>query len=405
MSKKIDSFFENYLKKSSMFVNKKALQGNYVPKEIPYREKQIEHIANVLAPALRLEKPSNLFVYGKTGTGKTLCVKHTTEAMFEIARKNNIELKFIYLNCKFKRVADTEYRLVAQLARELGEEVPVTGLPTEEIYKIFLASIDKKEQVIIIILDEIDQLVKKTGDEILYNLTRMNSELVKSQVSVIGISNDLVFTDVLDPRVKSSLSEEEVVFPPYNAIQLQKILKERSDLAFRGNVLDAGVIEKCAAYAAREHGDARRALELLRVAGEIVERQSGEKLSVEHIDLSEEKIEKDRVLEAISVQPKQSKLALFAILSKSMNNGNNGIDHIFTGDVYDVYKDYCSKAGVRPLTQRRVSDIIAELDMLGIINTKVISKGRYGRTREICLAIPNSLVPKTNDILRESLSL
>ena len=144
MSKKIDSFFENYLKKSSMFVNKKALQGNYVPKEIPYREKQIEHIANVLAPALRLEKPSNLFVYGKTGTGKTLCVKHTTEAMFEIARKNNIELKFIYLNCKFKRVADTEYRLVAQLARELGEEVPVTGLPTEEIYKIFLASIDKK---------------------------------------------------------------------------------------------------------------------------------------------------------------------------------------------------------------------------------------------------------------------
>ncbi|MDO8556774.1 MAG: orc1/cdc6 family replication initiation protein, partial [Nanoarchaeota archaeon] len=368
----INTYFEDFLKKEPLFINKKILQSNYIPKEIPYREQQIEQIASILAPALRFEKPSNLFVYGKTGTGKTLSIKHTIEAMQQIAKKNNIQLKTLYLNCKLKKVADTEYRLIAQLARDFGEEVPATGLPTEEIYKIFVKALDKEKQIIILILDEIDQLVKKTGDEILYNLTRISSELKQSEVSVIGISNDLVFTDVLDPRVKSSLSEEEVLFPPYNALQLQKILKERSALAFKEGSLTEGVISKCAAYAAREHGDARRALELLRVAGELAERKNEITITVDHIDIAEEKIENDKIVESIESQPKQSQLTLYAIFSKALINTEG---HIFTGDVYELYKEYCTKAGLRPLTQRRVSDIIAELDMLGIINTKIISKG------------------------------
>ncbi len=397
----LDSFFENYLKKEPVFLNKKILQGNYVPLEIPYREKQIEQMASILAPALRGEKPSNLFIYGKTGSGKTLCVKHTTEAMRSIAEKNNLQLKVIYINCKLKKIADTEYRLIAQLAREFGEEVPATGLPTEEIYKTFMHALDKEKQIIVIILDEIDQLVKKTGDEILYNLTRLSSELKESEVSVIGISNDLVFTDILDPRVKSSLSEEEVLFPPYNALQLQKILNERAAAAFKENVLEEGVISKCAAYAAREHGDARRALELLRVAGEVAERKSENKITIAHIDMAEEKIENDRVIESITTQPKQSQMVLYAVFSKALTQDKSPL---FTGDIYELYKEVCLKGGLRPLTQRRVSDIIAELDMLGIITTRIISKGRYGRTREICLGIPNSLIAKTNTLLKESLS-
>jgi len=402
MGETINSFFENYLKKEPLFINKKALQANYTPKEIPYREKQIEQVASILAPALRHEKPSNLFIYGKTGSGKTLSIKHTTEAMHLIAKKNNINLKILYLNCKLKKVADTEYRLIAQLVRDFGKDVPATGLPTEEIYKMFVQALDQEPQIIIIILDEIDQLVKKTGDEILYNLTRLSSELKNSEVSIIGISNDLVFTDVLDPRVKSSLSEEEVLFPPYDALQLQKILKERAHLCFKEGSLTEGVISKCAAYAAREHGDARRALELLRVAGEIAERQGETQVTVNHIDGAEEKIESDKVLESINSQPKQSQLVLYAIFSKALTNNQ---ERLFTGDIYELYKDYCIKTTVRPLTQRRVSDIIAELDMLGIINTKIISKGRYGRTREICLGIPNSLIHKTNTTLKENLNI
>ncbi len=398
--KGLDGFFENYLKKDSIFKNKKSLQINYTPKNISHRDSQIKTLAGILAPSLKNEKPSNIFCYGRTGTGKTLCVKHVTDHIIKISNKNKFNLKIFYLNCKLKRIADTEYRLVAQLAREFGNKVPVTGLPTDEIYKMFLNSLDKEKILLILILDEIDQLVNKAGDGILYNFTRLNSELKNSQISILGISNDLLFTDNLDPRVKSSLSEEEMVFPPYNAIQLQKILKQRAKIAFKKNVVSEGVIEKCAAYAAREHGDARRALELLRVAGELTERNNKKKIEIKNIDVAEDKIERDRVIDIVNSQPKQFKITLYSLLLTCLKKQT-----IFTGDIYEHYKIICFKTGLRPLTQRRVSDIIAELDMLGIINAKVISKGRYGRTREICTAISDSHVSLIINILKEGLNL
>ena len=318
-----------------------------------------------------------------------------------MSNKNNVPLKIIYLNCKLKKVADTEYRLIAQLIRELGEEIATTGLPTDDVYKSFFNIVDKERQLVLLILDEIDQLVKKTGDEILYNLVRINEDLKNSQIAIVGISNDLVFVDHLDPRVRSSLSEEELVFPPYNALQIQDILRQRAKEAFKEDCLGEGVIEKCAAYAAREHGDARRALELLRVAAEIAERNNLKSVSVGHIDEAEDKIEKDRVIDTINSQPKQSKAALYAILS--LHSGKK--ESIFTGDIYEVYKKVSSQIGLRPLTQRRISDIIAELDMLGIINAKLVSKGRYGRTRDISVSIPPTIVQKTKKILEEGLAL
>lgn len=398
--KGLNNFFENYLKKDSIFKNRKSLQINYTPKNVPHRSEQIKVLAGVLAPSLKNEKPSNVFCYGKTGTGKTLCVRHVADHILEIAKKNKIKLKIFYLNCKLKRIADTEYRLVAQLAREFGYDVPSTGLPTDEIYKMFLEALDKEKILLILILDEIDQLIHKAGDEILYNFTRLNSELKKSQISIIGISNDLLFTDNLDPRVKSSLSEEELVFPPYNAIQLQKILKQRSKITFKQGVVTEGVIEKCAAFAAREHGDARRALELLRVAGELAERDNRKKISIDDIDTAEDKIERDRIVDIINSQPKQFKITLYSLLLTCSNKPT-----MFTGDIYEHYKSICLKIGLRPLTQRRVSDILAELDMLGIINARVISKGRYGRTREICIAVSNSHVNSIINMLKEGFSL
>jgi cell division control protein 6 len=396
----LTNFFQEYMNKEPLFINKKVLQSNYTPKVIPHRKKEIDMVAKILAPTLRNDRPSNLFIYGKTGTGKSLVVNYVSNEINQIAIKNKLNVKIIYINCKLKRVADTEYRLFAQLSREFGGDVPATGLPTDEIYKLFIKILEEKRLLLIIILDEIDQLINKAGDEILYNLTRLNSELKNSEISIIGISNDLIFREHLDPRVKSSLSEEELVFPPYNAIQLQSILKYRAKKAFKENVLEEGVIEKCAAYAAREHGDARRALELLRVAGELAERRSEDKIKIKHIDMAEEKVERDRIVDILETQPKQFKLTLYSIFKLTSKNQS-----IFTGDVYEIYKDLCFKAKVAPLTQRRVSDIVAELDMLGLINAKVVSKGRYGKTREICLAIPTSTLPKANKILIEGMNL
>lgn len=398
----LTQFFQDYLQKKPLFKSKVVLQSNYTPEYIPHREEQIQTMAGILAPVLRMEKPSNLFVYGKVGTGKTVVTKYVMSQIENVAKERRLPIKIIYLNCKLKRVADTEYRMLAHLAKEFGIDIPPTGLPTDEVYKTFLKYINTKKQLLIIILDEIDQLVKKSGDELLYNLTRINSELNNVELSIIGISNDLLFMENIDPRVKSSLSEEELVFPPYNAVQIQDILRERSRFAFDSEIIREGVIEKCAAYAAREHGDARRALELLRVAGEMAERKNKYSIELEDIDDAEEKIERDKVLDLVHTQPKQFQLTLLSILDISQNVTEGPI---FTGDIYEIYKSYCKSVALKPLTQRRVSDIIAELDMCGIINARVISKGRYGRTREIRLGIPESTVHSIRGALKEGLSL
>jgi len=395
-------FFEKDLDVNLIFKNKKALQASFVPDQVLHRDKEINNIASILAPALRNEKPSNFFLYGKTGTGKTLSIKHVAKSMNLIAEERNISFKIVYLNCKMKRIADTEYRLIAQLINLLGHKVPPTGLPTDEVYNIFFNLLEKEKYgCMIIVIDEIDHLIKRAGDEVIYNLTRINSEVLATQISLVGISNNLVFTDTLDPRVRSSLSEEELVFAPYNAIQIQDILRKRAGLAFKDGILLNGVIEKCAAFAAREHGDARRALELLRVAGELAERKGLSKVRIDHLDEAENKIEKERVLEIVKTQPKQSQVALFSIICLLENKQNT----VYTGDVYELYKNLCNKTDLRPLTQRRISDIIGELDMLGIINATIISKGRYGRTREIKSTMGHTIKQKIKTILMNELNL
>jgi len=389
-------------KENNIFKNKSALQINFQPDNILFRNEQIKQIALILAPALREEKPSNLFLYGKTGTGKTLSINWIKEELIKRSKANSeFKLKIKYINCKLKKVSDTEYRILAEVIRKLGGEIPDTGLPTQSVYSKFIDIVDSDRQLIILIFDEIDQAIKKISNDFLYNLTRINSELSKSQICLVGISNNLTFLDEVDPRVRSSLSEEEVIFPPYDALQLQEILKERSKNAFKENVLQDGVISKCSAYAAREHGDARRALDLLRIAGELAERSRSKKIEIRYIDEANNKIEKDKIIDIISSEPKQFQLVLSSIIRLSEKNKK---ESFFTGDVYNLYQEICQKNKIEVLTQRRVGDIIQEFDMLGIINVRVISKGRGGRMREIKLAINEEILKKVKEIVEDSLN-
>jgi len=401
MEAEIDNIFESF-DKDNIFKNKSILQNNYQPEDIVHRDIQIKQIASILAPVLRGERTSNLFLYGKTGTGKTLSIQYVREKLLKRVKENsNFSLKIEYLNCKLKKVSDTEYRILAELVKKLGGSIPTTGLPTQAVYNKFIDIIDSEKQLLILILDEIDQTVKKISSDFLYNLTRLNSELSKTQISIVGISNNLTFLDEIDPRVRSSLSEEEIVFPPYNAIQLQEILSKRSEDAFKKEIIQEGVIAKCAAYAAREHGDARRALDLLRVAGELAERDNSKKILLKHIDEANQKIEKDKILDVISSEPKQFQLVLYSIINLSENQKK---EPFFTGDVYNYYQELCSHNKLEVLTQRRVGDIIQEFDMLGIISVNVISKGRGGRMREIKLAIPDKIIKKAKEIIKDSLN-
>src|SRR3989338_6859380 len=236
---KLDNIFDS-VSQRNLFKNKQFLQSNYSPNTIPHRDEQIEAVASILAPALLGQKTSNLFIYGKTGSGKTLSVYHVANELSKRAAENKI-LRIEYINCKLKKVADTEYRILAELIKKLGGSVPSTGLPTGQVYNKFIEILENEKKLIILILDEIDQAVKKTSGSFLYNLTRLNSELSQTQMSFVGISNDLKFLESIDPRVKSSLSEEEIVFPPYNAIQLREILNRRVSEVFKTDVVQDGV--------------------------------------------------------------------------------------------------------------------------------------------------------------------
>ncbi|WP_435365270.1 Cdc6/Cdc18 family protein [Haloarchaeobius sp. DYHT-AS-18] len=442
--------FDDLLSGEPIFENKEVLRPSYTPHELPHRKEQINKMATILVAALRGETPSNILIYGKTGTGKTASAKFVSNELESTSKKYEVPCSVEYINCE---VTDTQYRVLAQLANKFIDEneeiidrrideleglldaldeqasvadsaddhhgsagqshpltgtefesreavrdrieslredqdefesVPMTGWPTDRVYSVFFDAVDYEERVVVIMLDEIDKLVEKSGDDTLYNLSRMNSELENSRVSIMGISNDLKFTDFLDPRVKSSLGEEEIVFPPYDANQLRDILQHRSDVAFKEGALTGDVIPLCAAFAAQEHGDARRALDLLRTAGELAERSQSEVVDEEHVRQAQDKIELDRVVEVVRTLPTQSKLVLFAIILLE----KNGVHNINTGEVFNIYKRLCEEIDADVLTQRRVTDLISELDMLGIVNAVVVSKGRYGRTKEISLSVP-----------------
>ncbi|TFG91027.1 MAG: ORC1-type DNA replication protein [Candidatus Atribacteria bacterium] len=379
--------FKKYLANNKIFRDREVLRHSYRPQILPHRKPQIDNVASILAPSLRNETPSNILIYGKTGTGKTACVRYVGSELEKASSNMGTICRFVHLNCE---VIDTQYRVLAQIAKNLDgmnevssdkirTHIPMTGWPTDQVYAELKNQLEIGGGVLVIVLDEIDKLVKKSGDDTLYNLTRINSDLKNSKVSIIGISNDLSFKDFLDPRVLSSLSEEEIVFPPYNATQLIDILAQRSDAAFVEGAIAEDVIPLCSALAAQEHGDARRALDLLRISGELADRDDSNQITVEHVKQAQAKIETDSMIECIATLPTQSKLILFSMLILEQLGQN-----IFTsGEVSRIYQDIAPKIELDVLTHRRITDLISELNMLGVINTRVVSRGRYGRTKEM----------------------
>ena len=392
---KSTGLFKKYITANKIFRNREVLRHSYNPRELPHRDDQIDSIAEILAPALQGSTPSNILIYGKTGTGKTATVKYVG-AELENESSGFTPCRLVHLNCE---TIDTQYRVLAQIANTVSgvdlkpsdrvkNTIPPTGWHTDQVYSELKNILEQAGGLQIIVLDEIDKLVKKSGDDTLYSLTRINSDLTNARVCIIGISNDLTFKDFLDPRVLSSLSEEELVFPPYDAEQLRDILNQRAKSAFiEGSVPDE-VIALCAARAAQEHGDARRALDLLRVSGELAEREGVDRVEERHVVAAQDSIEIDTMSECVRTLPVQSKI----VLSSMLLLAGSGQKVFTSSHVIGMYRELTRELDTETLSHRRVSDLINDLTMLGIVSSRVVSHGRYGRATEIFFRSP------TNDI-------
>ncbi len=363
--------------------NREILRESYVPSRRPHRESQIRQVAEVLAPALRGSLPSNLLIYGKVGTGKTAVV---AQVRGEMERRSDARerLSFITVNCAS---IDTPYSLLQTIGNTFAgreaERIP-TGWSLDRVQTAMGGLMEARGGILVLILDEIDRLVAKSGDSVLYTLSQLNTEIKSARLAIVGISNDLKFTNNLDARVRSRLNEEKILFPPYDAEQLQDILRDRAKEVFREGALDPLVIERCAAYAALENGDARRALALLRLAAEMAERDRAKRITSDHVVRAKSRFEQDIIVDCCRTLPPHCKVLLYAIL-QAYERHREGV---LTGDVYDAYVRLSQRLGLQPLHARSISNYLSELENLGLIQAKIVSRGRGGRTREIVVDVP-----------------
>ena len=367
-------------------MDRNLLSPHYTPSELPYREPQIKLISQVLGQTLHNKKADNLFIYGKTGTGKTSATKNVMKQLLEFSSAKNLSVEGVYVNC---RNHNSKYRAMIKIVKDLYPEGNFMGFSAAFIYEK-LVSYARSGKQLIIVLDEIDKV--KDLDDLVYALTRSNDEVDKGGISVIGISNNLMFKDRLDPRTKSSLCEQEMVFPPYNAQELKEILKRRAKNAFKEGVVEDSALSIAAAFAAQESGDARTAVMLLLRAGEVADRKGTEKITDDDVKKAKSKVEEEIILNMVSTLPEQQQLVLYAISVLSIDRkgfkkitGQFEQGVLFSGEIYDEYARLTKRVGKEVVSARWYREYISELEMYGLILSTNSGKGFKGQTRLIKL--------------------
>jgi cell division control protein 6 len=362
----------------TVFENKELLRIGHIPgdERIIGRDDQIQKISKLLESAVLGNAPSNGWIFGKTGTGKTLCSRHVTRLAQNKAKRNDVRLGAAYVDCS-EDSSPTQVLTTAcnQLnnEHETGISIPDAGLGESRLYKRLWRVIDRLYDTTLIIIDEVDMLTDEE-DSLLRNLCRAEeNKNTNTPLGVLAISNKVRYLDNLNERAASSFQQTDVNFPSYDANQLRKILRRRED-AFKDNVLVSDVIPLSASIAAQDHGDARKALDVLRTAGELADRNDSTTVTIEHVRNARKISEKVRTKQVIDGLPRQSQIVLLALGILTLQNESQ--EAFSTREVYQMYEQITKAGNMNSLTSRSVRTQLDEHEFLGVVDAMTKSSGK-----------------------------
>jgi cell division control protein 6 len=380
---------------TTIFASRELLNIDHVPDEtrIVGRDEHIRELANEVGPAVTGSPPNSVILYGKTGSGKSLVANHVMERAGNEAHRRDNHLAAVTVDCAQARgEADTVQTIADGINTPTsGVKIPARGISTNEYYNRLWAILDREYDAALITLDEVDRL---GDDTVLMILSRAREAgKVDVPIGIISISNKVNFREQMTERVKSSLGHNEFIFDPYDGKQLRRILDHRRD-AFKDGVLRSGVIAKTAALAAQRHGDARKAIRLLRHAGDYAKNNDLDEVTEDHLDLAQEQAEGERLKELIAGLPPHSKYVLYALANLTAKTAEER-DWFRTTIIYDVYKKVCEAEGADYLTTDTIRGLLSELAFLEVTESNQehggMGKGTY---KEHCLLWEPSVVFK-----------
>lgn len=359
---------------SSIFEQREALLEEWTPDELVGRDDELQQYHAALQPVINNESPSNIFLYGKSGVGKTAATRYLLNTLErDAAEVDGLDLTTIEINCDG---LNSSYQVAVALVNELrdpADQISNTGYPQASVYQFLFEELDQVGGTVLIVLDEVDHI---QDDSLLYKLprARSNSDVTEAKLGVIGISNDLDFRAQLSSKVRSSLCEKEVSFSAYDAGELRLVLQQREAVAFRNGVLDDGVVQMCAAYGAKDSGDARQALDLLLEAGDIARENNDDLVTELHVRQARRRLQTDQVVEGIRNYSDHGQLVLYALTLLA----EQGETPARTKDILAAYEQVATENGMDPVSLRSVRDYLGELDQLGIISSTEYNRGKGG---------------------------
>ncbi len=373
---------------SSVFVNRDLVEPDTIIDEerIVGRDEQLESVVSFLKPTLQGNRPPNMLLYGPAGTGKSLIIGAVTQQIIELCQSKGERFGVVNINCQPINTLDQAvYELVQTVAKDVDAAigVPETGVSTKRKYRRLYELINTHYDSVIFILDEIDLLIGRRSNaepaysKLLYQLSRAsNTNEIEGRVSVAALTNDPKFMENIDGRAESSFNPRDVYFPDYDANQLREILGNRRD-AFRQDALEDDVIPLVAAFAAQSHGDARKAIDLFRGAGDLADERGDSVVRENHVRESQEEIDKDRSLKLVEGLTTQKKISLYSTAAVACYS-NRPRSSVPSPVGFKVYQWVTDQLDTDQMTRETYVKYVKELSTYGLISTARKSRGRGG---------------------------